>query len=135
MTMPSSTFHRGLSKSFLAALHDLTGSSTGQWWLDVLIHPDLKLAIRNEAIDVYHRGAAIFRIVPDGNGHVVARTHFKYLMRRRQAHAVLAADGKTFVYDPGETSLGHPMSQARRSMRWLPRLSALPAPKSPSCIH
>jgi hypothetical protein len=25
-------------------------------------------------------------------------------MRRRQAHAVLAADGKTFIYDPGETS-------------------------------
>ena len=97
-------FRRYLSSAFTTALSDLVEAPHGQWWRDVLLHPDLKLAIRADAIDVYHRGASIFRIAQSNDGSVTARTHFKYLMRRRQGYAVLAADGKTFVYDPAETS-------------------------------
>lgn len=104
MTASIPVFGRHLSPAFVRGLHELVEDPTGQWWRDVLAHPDLKLAIRTDAIDVYHRGAAIFRIAPGEDGRVVPRTHFKYLMRRRQGHATIAADGKTFVYDPGETS-------------------------------
>ena len=104
MTASGAIFRRFLSPAFRQALHSLVDDPAAHWWRDVLVHPDLKLAIRTDAIDVYHRGGAIFRIALGSDGRVVPRTHFKYLMRRRQGHAVIAADGKTFLYDPGETS-------------------------------
>ena len=82
---------RGLSTEFLDALDALVDDTAGQWWRDVLAHPDLILAVRLESLNVYHRGASLFRIRMR-QGRLVPETHVKYLVRRRQALAELQAD-------------------------------------------
>lgn len=84
--------YRGLSEAFLAALETLAMQPEGGWWRDVLAHPNLILAVRREALDVYHRGASLFR-VRFVRGRVVADTHAKYLVRQAQTRVALAEDG------------------------------------------
>ncbi|ACK85495.1 conserved hypothetical protein [Methylorubrum extorquens CM4] len=90
--------YRSLSEPFLAALEALAAASNGAWWADVLADPDLLLAVRNRSLNVYYRGASLFRITPASEG-VAAETHVKYLVRQRQAMTRLAADGG-FGLDP-----------------------------------
>lgn len=96
----SASFRRYLSAPFLDALERLIDQLEGQWWRDVLAHPDLFLAIRNNALAAYYRGALIFNAVSDGAG-IVPQTHFKYLVRQRQAYVELGADGR-FALDPSK---------------------------------
>ncbi|KAB0677235.1 hypothetical protein [Aureimonas leprariae] len=70
----------------------------GAWLRDVLRHPDLVLAVRRDALAVYHRGASIF-LAEFANGRIVPKTHVKYLQRSRQAYASLGDDG-SFGLDP-----------------------------------
>ncbi|WP_430913436.1 hypothetical protein [Methylobacterium sp. sgz302541] len=84
--------YRGLSTNFLDALAALAEAPHGGWWRDVLAHPDLILAVRREALDVYHRGASLFR-VRYVRGRVVADTHAKYLVRQGQTRVALGEDG------------------------------------------
>ena len=86
MTEPLSFM--SLSTSFLDALESLIAVPEGQWWLDVLAHPDLILAVRNESLNVYHRGASLFRVT-SRQGRPIPASHVKYLVRRRQALAEL----------------------------------------------
>lgn len=52
----------------------------GAWLRDALADPELFFALRDERIDVYYRGRAIYSIDVSG-GKVTARTHVKYLIR------------------------------------------------------
>ena len=90
---------RGLSAPFLDALDILANAPEGAWWRDVLAHPDLILAVRRESLNVYYRGASLFR-VGFRQGGLVPETHVKYLVRQQQTLATLDKAG-SFVLDPG----------------------------------
>lgn len=92
----STSDFRTLSPDFLDALEAL--AERPSWWRDVLTRPDLILAVRREAVNVYHRGASIFRITYS-NGTVTAETHTKYLLRQRQTLVRLDTGG-AFATDP-----------------------------------
>jgi hypothetical protein len=96
-----SSFVRGLSEDFLRALEQLaTDDIAGRWWQDILARRDLVLAVRNEALNVYHSGASLFQIAYR-NGRVAPSTHIKYLVRQRQAYAFLS-DRLQFSIDAGD---------------------------------
>ncbi|GAB6841704.1 hypothetical protein JCM2811A_07050 [Methylorubrum rhodinum] len=99
---PTSDF-RTLSPGFVDALEAL--AERPGWWRDVLAHPDLILAVRREAVNVYHRGASIFRITYP-NGTVTAETHTKYLLRQRQTLVRLDTGG-AFAADPTQAVWTH----------------------------
>lgn len=80
--------HRALDPAFLDALEELATDSTGNWWRDVLQHPDLVLAVRRNSINAYYRGASIFRIGWKP-GQVIPFTHAKYLVRPTQTYVAL----------------------------------------------
>ncbi len=80
--------HRILEPAFLDALEELANDSTGNWWRDVLQHPDLVLAVRRNSINAYHRGASIFRIDWKA-GQVIPFTHAKYLVKPAQTYVAL----------------------------------------------
>lgn len=90
--------YRSLGAPFLAALEALAVAPQGAWWADVLCDPDLPLAVRDRSLNVYHRGASLFRVAPAGGG-VTVETHAKYLVRQRQALARLGPNGG-FDLDP-----------------------------------
>lgn len=92
-----SSFYRGLSEYYLAALEALTNQPEGNWWRDVLARRDLVIAIRAEYLNVYYRGASIFCVEREGD-RLVPITHAKYLTRRKQGSVKMAADG-TFDID------------------------------------
>jgi hypothetical protein len=97
--MSETTPYRALGEPFLAALEALATAPHGGWWADVLADPELLLAVRNRSLNVYYRGASLFRITPAGAG-VSAETHVKYLVRQRQTLTRLGQDG-SFALDPG----------------------------------
>ncbi|MFD1304111.1 hypothetical protein [Methylobacterium marchantiae] len=98
MSSSPSSFYRGLSESYLEALEALTNQSEGNWWRDVLSRRDIVIAVRAEYLNVYYRGASIFRVEREGE-KLVPITHAKYLTRRKQGSVTLAADGR-FDIDP-----------------------------------
>lgn len=91
--------YRGLSDAFLDTLERLVDEPHGGWWRDVLAHPDLILAVRRESLNVYHRGASLFRI-DFRRGRLVPVTHAKYLLRQRQTLAALDVTTGAFGIDP-----------------------------------
>lgn len=101
LSTQDATFHRHLSPEFLDALEALVDQPEGDWWRDVLVHPDLFIAVRNNSLNVYYRGASIFRIVPEED-RPVPETHVKYLLRQRQAYVKMAVDGR-FQFCPAES--------------------------------
>ncbi len=114
---------RGLSAAFLDALDALVDKPEGSWWRDVLAHPDLILAVRRESLNVYYRGASLFR-VGFRQGQPVPETHVKYLVRQQQTLAALDKTG-SFVLDPaavlwkayaGPQTLAEMIGAARRSV-------------------
>ena len=81
--------HRYLEPAFLDALEQLaTGPAEGNWWRDVLAHPELVLAIRRNSINAYYRGASIFRIDWKAR-QVTPYIHVKYLVRQAQSYVPL----------------------------------------------
>ncbi len=92
--------HRYLDLSFLNALDALANSSAdGSWWRDVLRRDDLVIAVRRNSLNVYFRGASIFRV--DWNEReVTPLTHAKYLVRQTQSYVSLAKGQFTFPSDP-----------------------------------
>ncbi|MCJ2132399.1 hypothetical protein [Methylobacterium sp. E-045] len=56
------------------------------------------IAIRAEYLNVYYRGASIFRVEREGD-RLIPITHAKYLTRRKQGSVKMGADG-TFDIDP-----------------------------------
>lgn len=70
-------FKKGLSVEFMAALAEL--AQKNGWWQDVLADASLIIGIRNEKLDVYWNGQALFHAYFDGK-RVNVNTHVKYLL-------------------------------------------------------
>lgn len=81
----------GVSEAFLDALDNLARKPS--WWRDVLLRDDVFIAVRANSLNVYHRGASIFRIDDAGAGRVIPWTHTKYLIRQQQVLAQLQDNG------------------------------------------
>lgn len=77
----------GVTETFLDCLTELAEQPS--WWRDVLLRDDLLLAVRRNSLNVYYRGASIFRIDDAGGGRISPKTHVKYLVRQQQALAEL----------------------------------------------
>ncbi|MER9740907.1 hypothetical protein [Mesorhizobium sp. M0187] len=85
--------HRHLDEEFLTALDDLARSKTNKnWWRDVLLRPDVVIAIRRNSINVYNRGASLFKVDWSG-GRILLSTHAKYLVRQEQTYVPLTDSG------------------------------------------
>lgn len=81
--------HKHLDPGFLGALEDLAASSElPNWWRDVLLNDELLIAVRHNYLNVYYRGASIFKIECK-DGVVVPLTHAKYLLRNEQSYVPL----------------------------------------------
>ena len=78
-------FKKGLSQEFIDALGVL--AKTNCWWRDVLLDPTLLIGIRNEALDVYWHGQALFYATY--NGRVRVNTHVKYLLDPDRSDRIL----------------------------------------------
>ncbi len=91
-------FKKGLSQEFIDALGVL--AKTNCWWRDVLLDPTLLIGIRNEALDVYWHGQALFYATY--NGRVRVNTHVKYLLDPDRSDRVpLNEDGSvTLLTEP-----------------------------------
>jgi len=91
--MDSVAAHRNLDAAFLDALEQLaTSPNSANWWRDVLASDDLFIAVRRNSLNVYYRGASVFKIDWQA-GQVVPSTHTKYLVRQDQTY-VQMQDGK-----------------------------------------
>lgn len=86
VSLTKSVAQYGVSELFLDNLEAL--SRVDSWWRDVLLRDDVLLAVRRNSLNVYHRGASIFRVDDTGDG-VSPKTHVKYLVRQQQALAEL----------------------------------------------
>jgi len=91
-------FDRGLSKDFQKGLEKLIVSPDGLWLKDLLLHPDIIPAVRKDSLNFYYCGCSIFRVVWHGQ-NIVADTHYKYLLRQKQAYVPLDSNN-VFEYDP-----------------------------------
>ncbi len=90
-------FKRGLSPQFIGALGVL--AKTDCWWKDVLADPTLLIGIRDEALDVYWHGQALFCATYSGSVRV--NTHVKYLLDPDRSDRVpLKEDGSMAVAEP-----------------------------------
>lgn len=102
MTIQQASASHGVSEAFLAALDDLAQKPS--WWRDVLLRDDVFVAVRANSLNVYHRGASIFRIDDGGDGRVIPWTHTKYLIRQQQVLAQLHEDGR---FEPSDIGWSH----------------------------
>lgn len=96
----------GVSEAFLDALDNLARKPS--WWRDVLLRDDVFIAVRANSLNVYHRGASIFRIDDAGAGRVIPWTHTKYLIRQQQVLAQLQDNGHFEPSDIGWTQYSGP---------------------------
>lgn len=80
--------HRRIDADFIEALEALAASPTPNWWRDVLAESELFIAVRRNSLNVYYRGASIFKIDWNG-GRIIPSTHAKYLVRQTQTYVPL----------------------------------------------
>jgi hypothetical protein len=97
---------QGVSEAFLDALDAL--AQRPSWWRDVLLNDDVFIAVRSNSLNVYHRGASIFRIDDGGAGRIVPWTHTKYLIRQQQVLARLHDDDRFEPADIGWSTYESP---------------------------
>lgn len=106
MTIQQTLPIHGVSKAFLDALDNLAQKPS--WWRDVLLRDDVFIAVRANSLNVYHRGASIFRIDDGGDGRILPWTHTKYLIRQQQVLAQLHEDGHFEPSDIGWSQYAGP---------------------------
>ncbi len=106
MTIQQAPSSQGMSEAFLDALDTLAQKPS--WWRDVLLRDDVFIAVRANSLNVYHRGASIFRIDDEGGGRVVPWTHTKYLIRQQQVLAQLHDGGHFEPSDIGWSQYAGP---------------------------
>ncbi|WP_425991708.1 hypothetical protein [Afipia sp. DC4300-2b1] len=106
MTIQQTPSSYGVSKAFLDALDNLAQKPS--WWRDVLLRDDVFIAVRANSLNVYHRGASIFRIDDGGDGRLIPWTHTKYLIRQQQVLAQLHHDGHFQPADIGWSQYAGP---------------------------
>jgi hypothetical protein len=98
MNPPGSFRQHGISDAFLDHLAWLAHADAGSWWRDVLLRDDVFIAVRRNSLNVYYRGASLFRIDDKGDGTASPKTHVKYLARQQQILSELVEG--TFVPNP-----------------------------------
>ena len=86
-------FKRGLSDNFMAALAAL--ALKPGWWQDVLADASLIIGIRDEQLDVYWNGQALFHADFKGK-RVNVNTHVKYLLDPDRSDRVALNEDGTF---------------------------------------
>ncbi|OKO80246.1 hypothetical protein [Bradyrhizobium sp. AS23.2] len=86
-----SSFNHGISDKFTTKLA-LLAESAG-WWRDVLHDPSLIIAVRENYLNVYWLGQAIF-IVRMQEDKISVRTHAKYLLNPNLDDQIPLIDGK-----------------------------------------
>jgi hypothetical protein len=91
-------FDRGLSQGFHDELQRLIGDPKALWLRDLLLHPDIVLAVRKNSLNFYYCGGSIFRLTWTGKT-IAAHTHFKYLVRQKQDYVELGSNNH-FDFDP-----------------------------------
>jgi hypothetical protein len=57
-------FKRGITNEFVKVLGEL--AATDSWWRDVLTDSSIAIFLRNECLNVYWQGQAIFKIKHSG---------------------------------------------------------------------
>ncbi len=72
-------FVRFVSEKNMQLLEEAATGPEGAWLRDALGDPKLFFALRDERIDVYYRGRALYSIEFSG-GRVIPKTHVKYLI-------------------------------------------------------
>jgi hypothetical protein len=93
-------FERGLDQGFMGKLESL--AKERGWFADVLADPELILGIRNNCVDVYWLGQAMFSIGRTGKtGRLTLDAHPKYLINPDLKRRV-AFDGSRFKVDEVE---------------------------------
>jgi hypothetical protein len=80
-----SDFVRSLSEELVCALGKLAEEKEPNWWKEILAHPDLCLAIREDSVNVYAKGQSVFKIELSKQGdetplRLIMTTHYKYLL-------------------------------------------------------
>ena len=118
MTHEDPSIQFGLSDAFLENLDQLARRD-GSWWQDVLLRDDVFIAMRNNSLNVYYRGASIFRIDDAGGGRIKALTHIKYLVRQQQVLAELKDDNS---FDP--SNIGWQTYEGNQTMNDMVRAAA-----------
>ena len=79
--MTQQTFRRGIERGFVEALNALYDQPES-WWRKLVDDKELFLAIREDSVNVYHRGCSLLRLRPQAEGvGVVGKIHYKYLLR------------------------------------------------------
>ena len=93
MARESKAFNRGLEKSFVERLNQLYDDADS-WWKAFVDDPDTFVAIRDNSVNVYFRGASLLRLEPSGHD-IKATVHYKYLVRPRakNEYVTVAKDG------------------------------------------
>ena len=74
------------------------------WWTRIADDPDLFVAIRQNYLNVYYRGASLMMLTHQA-GKLVGKSHFKYLVRNElDANAYISSiDGQFALNDIGAT--------------------------------
>jgi hypothetical protein len=106
MTIQQTPSSHRVSGVFLDALDELAQKPS--WWRDVLLRDDVFVAVRANSLNIYYRGASIFRIDDGGDGRVIPWTHTKYLIRQHQVLAQLHDDGHFEPSDIGWSQYAGP---------------------------
>jgi len=106
MTIQQTPSSHGVSGAFLDALDNLAQKPS--WWHNVLLRDVVFIAVRANSLNVYHRGASIFRIDDGGGGRIIPWTHTKYLIRQQQVLAQLHDDGHFEPSDIGWSQYAGP---------------------------
>lgn len=78
--MNDATFNRGLDDEFVSTLNEMYRH--GDWWSDFVDDRDTFVAIRNNSVNVYYRGASLLRIDWSPRSRSIGRRliHYKYLL-------------------------------------------------------
>ena len=91
--MKHTAFNRGLKKCFVERLNEFYDDADS-WWKAFVDDPDTFVAIRDNYVNVYFRGASLLRLEPSGHD-IKATVHYKYLVRPRakNEYVTVAKDG------------------------------------------
>ena len=100
------TFNRGLDDEFVNGLNN--EYIKGGWWRTFLEDRELFVAIRDNRVNVYHRGCSLAEL-RWRDGAIVGRTHYKYLLRPSMPFPYVDfSDGMYDLDDPRSLFLESP---------------------------
>ena len=98
-----SNFKRGIrNPDFISALNNLLSNSQS-FWHKIVNDKSLFIAIRDEKINVYHKGNSVCKLWFE-KGKVIGETHYKYLLDPYLNQYVKSTDGVFLLSNPHQLS-------------------------------